>query len=92
MPLHCNINSTGRLNLFKLKIPTRILIKGDNMGYSQQNSKGTTYFLHSREGRGGAKLYYFSKDPSDSVDLPSHLETMEGHTGMLMVKKKNSSK
>jgi len=58
------------------------------MGYSQQNSKGTTYYLHSREGRGGAKLYFFSKDPNDSIDLPSNMEPMEGPTGMLMVKKK----
>lgn len=58
------------------------------MGYSQPNSKGNTYHLHSREGRGGAKLYFFSKDPSDSIDLPDNMEVIEGSTGMLMVKKK----
>ena len=58
------------------------------MSYSQQNSKGNTYYLHSREGRGGAKLYFFSKDPTGSVDLPDNMTTIEGPTGMLMVKKK----
>ena len=58
------------------------------MGYSQQNSKGNTYHLHSREGRGGAKLFYFSKDATDSVDLPDRFTVIEGPTGMLMVKKK----
>lgn len=58
------------------------------MGYSQQNSKGVTYYLHGREGRGGAKLYYFSKDSNDSIDLPESMTTIEGPTGMLMVKKK----
>lgn len=58
------------------------------MGYSQQNSKGNTYYLHSREGRGGAKLYFFSKDPTGSIDLPENMITIEGPTGMLMVKKK----
>lgn len=54
------------------------------MGYSQQNSKGVTYYLHSPNG----KLFFFSKDPNNSVDLPSHLGVTEGKTGMLMVKKK----
>lgn len=58
------------------------------MGYSQQNSKGNTYHLHSREGRGGAKLYYFSKDSTDSIDLPENMIVMEVPTGMLVVKKK----
>lgn len=58
------------------------------MGYSQKNSKGVTYHLHSREGRGGAKLFFFSKDPSGSVELPDKYQVIEGPTGMLMVKKK----
>ncbi len=58
------------------------------MGYSQQNSKGTTYYLHGREGRGGAKLYFFSKDSNDSIDLPETMTVIEGPTTMLMVKKK----
>ncbi len=58
------------------------------MGYSQQNSKGTTYYLHTREARGGAKLFFFSKDEKDSAELPEVYEVIEGPTGMLMVKKK----
>lgn len=58
------------------------------MGFSKQNSKGNTYFLHTREARGGAKLYFFSKDEKDSIDLPEHFNVIEGPTGMLMVKKK----
>jgi len=58
------------------------------MGYSQQNSKGNTYHLHSREGRGGAKLFFFSKDPTGSIDLPDTMAVIEGPTGMLMLKKK----
>ena len=58
------------------------------MAYSQQNSKGNTYHLHGREGRGGAKLYFFSKDPTDSIDLPDTMTVIEGPTGMLMVKRK----
>lgn len=58
------------------------------MPYSQKNSRGTTYHLHGHEGRGGAKLYFFSKDPNDSIDLPDNMSVIEGPTGMLMVKKK----
>ena len=53
------------------------------MAYSQANSKGNTYYLHNR-----GKLFFFSKDPNDAVDLPEHLTVVEGPTGMLMVKKK----
>lgn len=58
--------------------------------YSATNRKGTTYFFHMKIGRGGAKLYYFSKEQNDSVDLPDNLEVFEGRTGMLMVRKKAS--
>ena len=58
------------------------------MAFSKQNSKGVTYHLHSREGRGGAVLYFFSKNPEGSVDLPDKYMPFEGPTGMLMVKKK----
>ncbi len=55
------------------------------MGYSQNNSKGVTYYLHTR----GGKLFYFSKDPADSVDLPDNLKVIENpRTGLPMVKRK----
>lgn len=58
------------------------------MGYEQKNSKGVTYYLHTREARGGAKLFFFSKDATNSADLPEQYEVIEGPTGMLMVKRK----
>jgi len=55
------------------------------MGYSHTNSKGVIYHLHSQGGR----LFYFSKDPKDSIDLPVHLQVVENpRTGLPMVKKK----
>jgi hypothetical protein len=58
------------------------------MGYSHKNSRGQTYHLHSREGRGGAMLYFFSKDPTGSIDLPKGLIVFENpRTGLPMVKK-----
>ncbi len=59
------------------------------MGYSYVNSRGKTYYLHSREGKGGAKLFYFSKDPNNSVDLPENMTVIEAPTGLPMVKKKS---
>jgi hypothetical protein len=59
------------------------------MGFSYKNSKGQIYYLHSREGRGGAKLFFFSKDPSGSIDLPEELEVFENpKTSLPMVRKK----
>jgi hypothetical protein len=59
------------------------------MAYSKVNSRGQTYWLHSREGRGGAKLFFFSKDATDSIDLPDRLTVIENaRTGLPMVKRK----
>jgi len=55
------------------------------MPYSHTNSKGQTYHLHTR----GGKLFFFSKDPKDSIDLPENLQVVENpRTGLPMVKKK----
>jgi hypothetical protein len=55
------------------------------MAYSHKNSRGVTYYLHTR----GGKLFFFSKDPANGIDLPSHLQVMENpRTGLPMVKKK----
>ncbi|MBI4053154.1 MAG: hypothetical protein HY394_03905 [Candidatus Diapherotrites archaeon] len=52
------------------------------MGYAHVNSKGITYYLHRR-----GNLYYFSKKPEESVDLPEHARIFENEkTGMLIVK------
>lgn len=59
------------------------------MAFSHKNSKGQVYYLHSREGRGGAKLFFFSKDPTNGVDLPEGYDVFENpRTGLPMVKRK----
>ena len=59
------------------------------MAYSHKNSRGVIYHLHSREGRGGAMLYFFSKDPAGAIDLPPQFQVIENpRTGLPMVKKK----
>lgn len=58
------------------------------MGYEHTNSKGQKYYLHARTTPKGAKLFFFSKNPADSIDLPEVYEVIEGPTGLPMVKKK----
>ena len=58
------------------------------MGYEHTNSKGQKYFLHARVTPKGAKLFFFSKDSNDSIDLPDIYQVIEGPTGLPMVKKK----
>lgn len=59
------------------------------MAFSIKNSRGQVYYLHSREGRGGSQLFFFSKDPSDSIDLPERFEVFENpKTSLPMVRKK----
>jgi hypothetical protein len=42
-----------------------------------------------REGKGGAKLFFFSKDGKDSIDLPMVYQVIENpRTGLPLVKKK----
>lgn len=66
------------------------------MAYSHTNSKGVTYYLHSKEVtlRGGKqqRIYYFAKDvrPNEAVDeLPSDRVVQENpRNGFLTLKKK----
>jgi len=60
------------------------------MAYSHVNSKGQTYWLHTREGRGGAKLFFFSKSSEGAADLLNErYEVFENpRTGLPMVRKK----
>lgn len=66
------------------------------MAYSQKNSKGTEYFLHSKEVilRGGRPqtIYYFAKaeKKEDAVDsIPEGYEVSENkRTGLLFLRKK----
>ena len=66
------------------------------MAYSHTNSKGVTYYLHSKEVtlRGGKvqRIYYFAKDirENEAVDeLPEDRVVMENpRNGFLTLKKK----
>lgn len=59
------------------------------MGYSHTNSRGQTYWLHKRVGKGGATLYFFSKNAEEGIDLPPEFTIIENpRTGLPMVKKK----
>ncbi len=54
------------------------------MGYEHTNSKGNKYYLHQK-----GRLFYFSKDPSESIDLPEGYTIIENSiTGLPMLKKK----
>ncbi len=53
------------------------------MGYEHTNSKGQKYYLHQK-----GMLFYFSKDPAESIDLPEGMKVVENErTGLPMVKK-----
>ena len=62
------------------------------MGYSFKNSKGKTYYLHTKDVvlKGGRiqPIYYFAKDErSNSCDLPAGKKIVENEkTGLPFVK------
>ena len=60
--------------------------------FSHKNSRGQTYWLHSKDVklRGGRiqTIYYFSKDSSGSIDLPPGFKVVESQrTGLPLLKK-----
>jgi hypothetical protein len=63
------------------------------MAYSFTNSKGTTYYLHSRskpnKSGGVTTLYFFSKEVKDGAmdNLPAGYEIAEMKTGLPVLKK-----
>lgn len=65
------------------------------MAYSHTNSKGVTYYLHSKDVtlRGGKQqtIYYFAKDerPNEAVDsLPAGYQVVENpRNGFLTLKR-----
>lgn len=67
------------------------------MAYSHTNSKGVTYYLHTKEVtlRGGKlqRIYFFAKDvrPADALDdLPGDYEVVENpRNGFLTLKRTN---
>ena len=53
------------------------------MGYSHKNKKGVMYYLHQR-----GKLFFFSKDSNNSIDLPGGYHVVENpRTGLPLIKK-----
>jgi hypothetical protein len=61
----------------------------NEMAYQHTNSRGQAYWLHKRVGKGGATLFFFSKDSSESIDLPEAFNVVENpRTGLPLVKKK----
>ncbi|MBU5690249.1 MAG: hypothetical protein QXM68_04030 [Candidatus Aenigmatarchaeota archaeon] len=58
-------------------------------GYSYKNKKGEKYYLHFSEKK---KVYYFSKDPVDSIDLPIGYEVVESPRTALPVLRKIGKK
>ena len=64
------------------------------MGYSRQNSKGKTYFLHSKDvvlkGGRNQTIYYFAKEAkSNACDLPAGKSVVENtKTGLPFLKGK----
>ena len=63
------------------------------MAYTHANSKGTTYYLHSRETtlRNGRKqtLYFFAKDEREGAldAVPEGFEVSESRNGLLVLKR-----
>jgi len=56
-------------------------------GYSYKNKKGEKFWLHAKRGRNGVVIYYFSKDPIDSIPLPPGYIVVEGKSGLPVLKK-----
>jgi len=60
--------------------------------FSYRNSKGTEYWLHTREVRlrGGKiqRIFFFSKDSTNSIDMPEGYTVIESkRTGLPLLKK-----
>lgn len=51
------------------------------------NSKGVTYYLHSRKVVSGAWLHYFSRNIADAVPLPVGYVVTETKTGLPVLRK-----
>jgi hypothetical protein len=65
-------------------------IKGNNLfKFVYKNKKGKKFWLHVKIGRGGTKLYYFSKDPRNAVNLPPGYVVVESaRTGLPILRKR----
>lgn len=64
------------------------------MPYAHTNSKGNTYYLHSKETtlRNGRNqtLYYFAKEPKEEAidEVPEGYEVSESKNGLPVLKRK----
>jgi len=59
------------------------------LGYEYINARGQKYFLHTKIGTNENRLYFFSKKPEDSIDMPEGYEVVENKkTGLPLLKKK----
>ena len=60
------------------------------MGYSHQNSKGKTYFLHSKDvvlkGGRNQTIYYFAKENLEFKRLEKQFQETQQHYNQLLVK------
>ena len=51
-------------------------------GYSYKSKNGETYYLHNK-----GMLYFFSREPRNSIDLPKQFVVIESkRTGLPLVK------
>jgi len=60
--------------------------------FSHKNSKGTVYYLHTRDvklrGDRMQKIFFFSKDSAGSIDMPNGYKVIENkRTGLPLLKK-----
>lgn len=54
------------------------------MAYEHTNSKGQKFWLHQK-----GRLFFFSKNQDDSIDLPSEMEVFENsRTRLPMIRRK----
>lgn len=54
------------------------------MAYQHTNSKGQNFWLHQK-----GRLFFFSKNQDDAIELPANLEVFENsRTHLPMVRKK----
>jgi hypothetical protein len=70
--------------------------KGEKMAYSYTNSKGNTYYLHTKKSMTSTgkerTLFYFSKEQREGETLdavPAGYTVAEMKTGMLVLKKES---
>jgi len=58
-------------------------------GYSYTNGKGEKYWLHDVKGIHGVKLFFFSKNPRGSINMPEEFKVFENkNSGLPMLKKR----